>query len=284
MSAPGTTGRHSTAQYRSSRLRIPEPSRSVFCTAGVACNVTAARLPQQQQAQRVVQLRVGEQHGLQRRGPVAARVQGGEGLDLRPDVGRGVEQEPPRAVGAHGDRRLGAWDAGPGADRACTPGSRSSTAGAAPRRRAQHPQPHADHPCDATGGAGPRSGARRVTRLLLHLGDVHGHLGATPISSNSGVSHTSSWDSMDPPPFCRFSAGSRQGYDSRECEGDQRAAMAGAEHAGEEPLGPSAPADRHDDVLPAVDAVGRRAAVVTASALELPQLLAAAGVDRDELT
>src|SRR6187397_441358 len=94
--------------------------------------------------------------------------------------------------------------------------------------------------------------------------------GATPISSNSGVSHTSSWDSMDPPPLCRCSAVSTQGLRLRECEGHQRAPMTGAEHAGEEALGPSAPADRHDDVLPSVHAVGRRAAVVTASALELP--------------
>ena len=68
----------------------------------------AAGLAQQQQTQRVVQLGVGEQHRLQRRGPVAVRVQGGEGLDLGADVGRGVDQEPPPAVGADRDRRLGA--------------------------------------------------------------------------------------------------------------------------------------------------------------------------------
>src|SRR5215207_352349 len=55
------------------------------------------------------------------------------------------------------------------------------------------------------------------------------------------------------------------------------------EHAGQEPFGPSAPPDRHGDVLPSVDAVGSRAAVVAASALELPQQLPGAGVDRVEL-
>jgi hypothetical protein len=49
------------------------------------------------------------------------------------------------------------------------------------------------------------------------------------------------------------------------------------EHAGQEPFGPSAPPDRHGDVLPSVDAVGRRAAVVAASTLELPQQLPGAG-------
>src|SRR3954454_16179515 len=93
--------------------------------------------------------------------------------------------------------------------------------------------------------------------------------GATATSSNSGVSH-----SMDPPPL----SGLREGED------DQRAAVAGAEHPGEEPLGPPAPPDRDGDVLPAVDHVGRRAAVVAAAALELPEQLPGAGVERVELT
>src|SRR4051812_741512 len=69
----------------------------------------------------------------------------------------------------------------------------------------------------------------------------------------------------------------------REGEDDQGASVPRAEHAGEEPLGPPAPADRHGDVLPAVDHVGGRVAVVAASALELPQLLPGAGVERVEL-
>src|SRR3954453_5217135 len=66
-------------------------------------------------------------------------------------------------------------------------------------------------------------------------------------------------------------------------EDEQRAALARTEHAGQEPLGPGAPAGRHGDVLPAVDAVAARAAVVATAALELPQLLAGAGVERVEL-
>lgn len=54
----------------------------------------------------------------------------------------------------------------------------------------------------------------------------------------------------------------------------RRGRLRGApDHAGQVPFDPSAPADRHGYVLPAVHAVGRRAAVVTASALELPQML-----------
>src|SRR5215207_10516030 len=70
-------------------------------------------LPQQQQTERVIQLRVGEQHGLQRRIPVPARLQDRERLDLSTNVGRSVEQEPSPVVGAHRDRRLGARTAGP---------------------------------------------------------------------------------------------------------------------------------------------------------------------------
>src|SRR3954453_1897090 len=67
-------------------------------------------------------------------------------------------------------------------------------------------------------------------------------------------------------------------------EDEQRAALAGAEHPGQEPLGPRAPAGRHGDVLPAVDAVAARAAVVAAAALELPEQLAGPGVEGVELT
>src|SRR3954451_12783580 len=107
---------------------------------------------------------------------------------------------------------------------------------------------------------------------------------ATAISSNSGVSHTASWDSMDPPPLCPVTAGSGRALRPfREGEDDQGASVPRAEHAGEEPLGPSAPTDRHGDVLPSVDHVGGRAAVVATSALELPQQLPGAGVERVEL-
>src|SRR4051794_22743746 len=88
---------------------------------------------------------------------------------------------------------------------------------------------------------------------------------------------------MDPPPLYEIPAGLRAALELRKGEDDQRAAVAGAQHAGEEPLGPSTPADRHGDVLPTVDAVGRRAAVVTTPALELPEQLPGAGVQRVEL-
>src|SRR4029453_17061963 len=61
-------------------------------------------------------------------------------------------------------------------------------------------------------------------------------------------------------------------------------AVAGAEQSGDDALEPAAPAHRHRDVLLAVDAVSHRAAVVAAAALELPQLVAGAGVECDELT
>src|SRR5436190_14875313 len=69
----------------------------------------------------------------------------------------------------------------------------------------------------------------------------------------------------------------------RHREGEQRAAVGRPEHLGQEPLGPATPAARRDDVLPSVDGVGRRVAVVAAAALELPQQLSAVGVPRVEL-
>src|SRR3954454_6566046 len=70
----------------------------------------------------------------------------------------------------------------------------------------------------------------------------------------------------------------------REREREQRAALAGPELPGQEALGPGAPAGRHGDVLPAVDAVGARARVVAAAALELPEQVAGVGVEGVELT
>src|SRR3954453_22104004 len=69
----------------------------------------------------------------------------------------------------------------------------------------------------------------------------------------------------------------------RKREREQRAALAGSEHAGQEAFGPGAPAGGHGDVLPSVDAVRARAAVVAAAALGLPQLVAGLGVERVEL-
>src|SRR5919205_2588616 len=69
----------------------------------------------------------------------------------------------------------------------------------------------------------------------------------------------------------------------REGEGKQAAALAGAEHAGQEAFGPGAPAGGHGDVLLAVDAVGAGAGVVAAAALELPEVVAGLGVEGVEL-
>src|SRR3954449_2013 len=69
----------------------------------------------------------------------------------------------------------------------------------------------------------------------------------------------------------------------RQREGEQRAPLARPEHPGQEPFRPRTPAGRHGDVLPSVDAVAARAAVVAAAALELPQLVSGARVERVEL-
>src|SRR3954468_20665804 len=69
----------------------------------------------------------------------------------------------------------------------------------------------------------------------------------------------------------------------RQREHEQRASLARPQHAGEEAFGPGAPARRHGDVLPTVDAVAGRARVVPAAALELPQQLTGLGVERVEL-
>src|SRR5215204_1080614 len=75
-------------------------------------------------------------------------MQGGEGFDLGPNVGRGVEQEPAPVVGAHRHRRLRARTAGP---RAVAHGA-ASGATAVPLRkssargRSEHSHPHTRPP------------------------------------------------------------------------------------------------------------------------------------------
>src|SRR5690242_21874184 len=66
-------------------------------------------------------------------------------------------------------------------------------------------------------------------------------------------------------------------------EGEQGRPVRSAEHPGDEPFDPAAPSGRHGDVLPPADAVGTRAAVMAASALEAPQVLPGAGVERVEV-
>src|SRR5690606_13692260 len=138
--------------------------------------------------------------------------------------------------------------------------SRSSTAGT------RHPPPTPARgstrraplpPGGAADGAPPVARCQSSIRATYIVTS-----GAHANSSNSGVSHSVS--STGVTSFRRWIAG---GADSlRECEGDQRAAVAGAEHPGQEALGPAAPADGDGDVLPPVHAVGRGAAVVAAAA------------------
>src|SRR5258706_10957767 len=70
----------------------------------------------------------------------------------------------------------------------------------------------------------------------------------------------------------------------RQREDEESVSMGRPEHPGQEALHPRSPPDRYGDVLPSVDAVGRRAAVVTASRLEVPQQFPGAGVERVELS
>src|SRR5882672_8798322 len=64
--------------------------------------------------------------------------------------------------------------------------------------------------------------------------------------------------------FSRCCGRSGGGESAGQGECDQRAAVARAEHSRDDALEPATPADRYDDVLLAVDAVGRGAAVVAA--------------------
>src|SRR4051794_13638525 len=97
------------------------------------------------------------------------------------------------------------------------------------------------------------------------------------MTSNSGLIHVMNGSSFD---YTWLPIGRsllRQG------EGEQGAALAGAEHAWQEAFGPGAPAGGRGDELLAVDAVGAGARVVAAAALELPQQFAGLGVQRVEL-
>src|SRR3954447_10041751 len=70
----------------------------------------------------------------------------------------------------------------------------------------------------------------------------------------------------------------------REGEREQRAALAGPELSGQEPLEPGAPAVRHRDELASVNLVRGRAAVVAAAPPELPHQVSPPPVERAELT
>ena len=65
------------------------------------------RLSQQYDAKRVIELRVGEQHGFNRDVPHGCRcLAGGEPADLLANVRRSVEKKPSVPVAAYGDGRL----------------------------------------------------------------------------------------------------------------------------------------------------------------------------------
>src|SRR6185369_14998659 len=59
------------------------------------------RLTQRQQAERVIQITVGQHDALNRRVALRAWMQLVKAFDLLPNFRRGVEQEPGIAVGAH---------------------------------------------------------------------------------------------------------------------------------------------------------------------------------------
>src|SRR5215212_10096356 len=153
-------------------------------------------LSQQQQTEGVIELGVGEQHGLQRRVPDPAWVQGREGLDLSANVGGSVEQEPSPVVGSHRDRRLGARTAGPRAV-AHSPTLRAT---AVPLRepssrcRSEHTHPHTRSPSIYLWGS---CGRRTIQPGALSAYSDSGQIPAyavtsalVPISSNSAVSHS----------------------------------------------------------------------------------------------
>src|SRR5262249_45972359 len=59
-----------------------------------------------EQPEAVIEVAVGKDDTGDRRMPRFARMQPREALDLRADLRRGVEQQPARTVGAHGDALL----------------------------------------------------------------------------------------------------------------------------------------------------------------------------------
>ncbi len=240
-------GDHRPPLDQSSGARACEatPTRrtACLCTAGVVWSAQGAGLAQQQQAQRVVELGVGEQHRLQRRRP-ARRAGAGRGRP-RSAVrmsGEALIRNHRRwsALTATDDWVRGRMAAEPSVPRG-TPGSRSSTAGEPPPPPSPAPAATSWHSAvvGRSEGGGPdlRSGAARSSKLVVQLGDVHVVTsGATPISSNSGVSHTASCDSMDSPPLC---LGSGRLPSRATTTGRAKTIRAlpwhGAEHPGQEP-------------------------------------------------
>src|SRR5437867_208611 len=102
------------------------------------------RFPEREEPQAVVQITVREQERLDRRMAAVAWMERWEALDLRSNLGRGVQEKPTPAVSADRHGFLGARDgrqravADPAAIRAPTVPLREP----APGRRAQYPDQH----------------------------------------------------------------------------------------------------------------------------------------------
>lgn len=64
----------------------------------------------------------------------------------------------------------------------------------------------------------------------------------------------------------------------RQCESHERVSVRSSEHSWQESFDPAAPSGGNDDILAPVDAIGRRAAVMPTTHLELPQHLSGPGV------
>ena len=124
---------HPDHRHRAVRLERRQEARAVAqhgLGRGGGVHGHPGTLAQDQQAERVVDLGVGEQDRLDRRAAAVARVQVGARRELLADVGRGVDEEPALAVGRHRDRRLGARGRPAGA------GGAAAVAGAVPLREA----------------------------------------------------------------------------------------------------------------------------------------------------
>ena len=114
-------------------------SATAASVAAVAIKRERRALAQAQQARGLVDLGAGEHHRVDRAAALAvARMQRRRRLDLRAQIGRGVEQRPALAVGRHREARLRARRAR--ADRRPRPaGRRRSCSSIAESRR---PPPH----------------------------------------------------------------------------------------------------------------------------------------------
>ena len=96
--------------------RSRESSVTMRSTASVAYTWSERPSRRSTRPERVIQFRIGEHDPLDGHVAIACRRVAVELLHLVPDIGRRVEEEPVRAVGADGGRRLGSRE-GPSEDR-----------------------------------------------------------------------------------------------------------------------------------------------------------------------